>query len=206
MRKPRILINFGSYTDANLKKKADFILQSMTGSAVFTNPIPTLAVVQAAIDAYSAALVNAATSDRNAVAVKNECRATLIGLLKQLGMYVMIVANGNITDLTSSGFTLAKTPAPVYITAPGSPIMSIGVNAGQLKSAVPRVPGAKLYFHQITPDPLTDTSNWQSIDSSRSKNTFTSLDAGKKYWVRVVANGSGGQQAMGPAAISPYIQ
>src|SRR5260221_11065659 len=104
MRRPSILISFVKYTDANLKAKGYYIFQSMTNNPVFANPIPALIDVQTALNDYSTALLDAGSLDRNAVAQKNQTRATLEGLLRQLGLYVMIAADGNAADLTSSGY------------------------------------------------------------------------------------------------------
>ncbi len=84
----------------------------MTNNPSFPSPIPTLADVQEATGAYAEALNAAASLGRVAVAEKKAARATLQGLLAQLGTYVMFVANGDEARPATSGYTLAKIPQP----------------------------------------------------------------------------------------------
>jgi hypothetical protein len=203
--KPRVLINFSDYRDDALENKAESILQMMTGNVNFSDPIPPLTVVQAALTAYSEALVNAASKDIAKVAAKNAYRKNLELQLNQLGMFVNYAANGDAAKLATSGFTMAKTPASNQLESPGNVTLSNGVNTGELQSKVPVPKGAKSYLHQITADPLTENSTWESMASSRCTNTFTNLQPGKKYWVRVAAIGTKEQVAYSNVA-SQYVQ
>ena len=205
MKSAKLNINFSGYTDANLEQKAASILQNMTANLYFPTPIPTLADLQAALTNYNSALVNAADLGRVNVAEKNKARKVLELLLTQLGMYVMYIANGDAAILTSSGYTLSKTPEPQYITNPGVVIITNGITSGQLVSSVKAVKGGKSYLHQVTEDPITQSSVWDSTASSRSSYTFQNLEAGKKYWIRVAVVGSGEQIAYS-ANSSQYAQ
>src|SRR5258706_11468494 len=120
MRIQKISISFSKYSNADFLTKAEHILQSMTGNPAFTDPIPTIAELQAAVTKYSNDLVAAAGLGRNNVAKKNKSRQALELLLGQLGMFIMFVANGDAAILTSSGYTLTKDPQPAYITNVGS--------------------------------------------------------------------------------------
>ncbi|MEO6232113.1 MAG: fibronectin type III domain-containing protein [Ferruginibacter sp.] len=205
MKTAKIKISFSAYSDANLENKAASILQNMTGNPAFTDPIPTLSELQAALTAYSAALLSAASLGRVNVAEKNKTRKTLELLLSQLGMYVMYIANGDEVTLTSSGYSLAKTPEPQYITNPGNVTLTNGITSGELVAAVKAVKGAVSYLHQYTPDPLTAESVWDGVPGSRSSLTFKNLEVGKKYWFRVAAVGSGQQIAYSPTS-TQYVQ
>jgi hypothetical protein len=195
MKKVKALINFSKYTDAGLETKAGYILQLMTGNPSFTDPIPTLAELGLVLNSYSKALVEAAGLDRVKVAEKNKLRFKLEQMLSQLGTYVNYAASGDEAIITSSGFSVNKAPEPRIITNPGIPVITNGINSGQLVSSVKAVKGASVYLHEIAPDPLTDNSVWKSTPSSRSRFTFTDLQPGKKYWVRVAAIGSKDQIA-----------
>lgn len=200
MRTSKVTIGFSSYSDANLETKAGLILTSMTGNAAFAAPIPTLADLDLALKKYSDALVAAASLGRTNVANKNAIRQQLELLLSQLGMYVMYVANGDEAILTSSGFSLSKTPEPSYITNPGNVTLSNGVTAGQLTASVKTVKGANGYLHEICAEPPTDDTAWIKNPSTRSQFTFKDLQPGKKYWVRVAATGRAEQIAYSPVA------
>jgi len=203
MKFQKLNLSFSKYTDSNQLTLSQGISLSLTNNGFF--PGIDLAALQNAIPTYSNALNAATDRGRGNIALKNAARKELESVLQQLGLTVMSIANGDVSMLATTGFPMSKTPMPVYITNPGNVVLSNDITSGQLVSAVPTVQGARNYFHQITPDPITDTSNWQSNTSSRSKYTFTDLEAGKKYWVRVAVTGSGSQLAYGPAN-STFVQ
>ena len=200
MKTPKISISFSRFTDSAFETKAEHILASMTGNPVFTDPIPTLVDVQAAVTAYSPQLVGAAGLGRTAVAEKNKSRKILELLLSQLGMYVMYIANGDAAVLTSSGFTVIKEPESNFITNPGNVTLGNGVTSGQLEASVKAVKGARSYLHQITDVQPAEDTVWKSTPSSRSKYVFNNLVPGKQYWIRVAATASGEQVAYSPVA------
>lgn len=200
MRRAKISISFSSYTDANLQTKAELIIASMTPNAAFANPVPTITELQAALDQYSADLVAAASLGRTNVANKNASRQQLEMLMTRLGMYVMFVANGDEAILTSSGFSLTKTPEARFITNPGNVTLSNGITTGQMVDFVKAVAGANGYLHEICAELPTSVTIWTSYTSTRSQYTFTGLEPGKKYWVRVAATGRNEQIAYSPVA------
>ena len=205
MKIQKINLSFSGYTDSGFEQKAQHILASMTSNPFFPTPVPPLGDVEDAIADYSADLLAAATLDRTAVAKKNGSRQVLRVLLRQLGMYVMYIANGDVAILTSSGYTLSRQPELNYITNPGNVTLSNGVTSGQLQAAVKTVRGAKGYQYQIAEEEPTAETNWVSTSSSRSRFTFTNLLPGKRYWVRVAATGAGEQIAYSPVA-SQFVQ
>lgn len=200
MKMQRISTSFSYFTDANFEQKAEYILEQMNGNASFATPQPSLADVQTAVTAYSQALVEAAGQDRTLVAFKNEARRELEVLLGKLGMYVMNIALGNVAMLTSSGFTLLKSSEPLYIENPGNVTITNGVTSGELVVAVVSVKGAKSYLHQIATEQPTENTEWESTASSRSKFTYSNLQPGKQYWVRIAVVGSRGQIAYSPVS------
>jgi hypothetical protein len=200
MKMQKITTSFSGYSDANLEQKAAYILEKMTGNDFFPAPVPTMEDFGASISAYNAALTAAAGLDRVKVALKNEARLSLEILLAKLGMYVMNVALGNVAMLTSSGFTLRKPGDPQYIDNPGNVTIANGVTSGELVVSVAAVKGAKSYLHQLATELPTDATEWVSTSSSRSKFTYTELQPGKQYWLRVAAIGSREQIAYSPVA------
>ncbi len=195
MKMTKIKTAFSGYSDSHLETKADSILQNMTGNVNFPSPIPTLIELATALAAYSIALTKAADLGRLNVAEKNKARNTLELLLGQLGMYVMYIANGDEAILTSSGYSLAKANEPQYISFPGVVELVNGITSGELVASVKAMKGARSYNHQVTPDPLTPESVWDSTTTSRRSYTFKNLEPGKKYWFRVAVIGSDEQVA-----------
>lgn len=200
MKNSKISVSFTKFSDADILTKSEHILQSMTGNVSFPNPIPTLAELQTAIDAYSVALTNAKGLGKVPVAIKNQTRAVLEQLLFQLGMFVMYVANGDETILITSGYTLTRTPEPNYITSPGNVTLENGVTSGELVCAVKSQKAVKSYLHQITAELPAENTVWESNASSRSRYVFTNLQPGKQYWIRVAAIASNEQTAYSTVA------
>lgn len=201
MKMQKISTSFGNYSDANLEQKAEYIHEQMTANAgYFPTPDPTLAALKDAIAAYSTALVAAAGLDRTLVALKNEKRQSLEVILAKLAMYVMNVALGNVAMLTASGFTLLKQGEVQYITNPGNVTITNGITSGELVASVPSVKGARSYLHQISTVAPTDSTQWQTATTSKSKFTYSDLEPGKQYWIRVAVIGSRGQIAYSPVA------
>jgi hypothetical protein len=199
MKKVKLNLSFGRYTDDGLQAKAQSIILALTGNANFPNPLPPLATLQAELATYSAALAAAATNDVVKIAEKNEARLALEEVLVQLGLHVMAVSNGDIVMLTSSGFDLPKDKESAILEQPGSVSISNGITTGELVVKIPRVQGAYSYLFLITPDPMLPNSVWETVPSSRSSNTFQNLVPGIKYWIKIAAVGSGSQIAYTPA-------
>ncbi len=179
----RITNGFDKLSDANLEARANNIVASMTGNASFATPSPTLAVVQTAIDNYSAALAKAQTGSSYDKAYKNQKKGDLIDLLHSLGNYVLFTANGDELVAKSSGYNIAKGPSPApEVSAAVNQNLEDGANAGELKYSFDKVPGARSYMYQYAPDPLTENSTWQSQPGTIRKIVFSGLDSGKKYF------------------------
>jgi hypothetical protein len=191
----KVSISFDKFGDVNFQQKSQFIYGSLNGNPWYVNLVPALPEVKMAIDKYATDLAAAATRERNAVALKNQSRTVLEGLLKQLGLSVMTEANGDEAALVSSGFTLNKDREPSYITNPGNVTLSNGITSGQMISSIKVVAGGKSYVHEIASELPVDESMWVSHTSSASKFVFNNLVPGKQYWVRVAVIGSREQKA-----------
>ncbi len=185
----RLKTGFDSLSDPDFETKASSIYASMLGNTHFPTPTPDLPSIDAAIQDFSTAFIAAQKKDKDAVAVKNQLRDTLIGILIQLANSVMTTANGDKTMLISSGFDLAKEGESTPIVKPASISLTDGLNAGELVVKVPRIKGSIGYGPQYTTDPLTATSQWTTFMTSTSKYTFSNLQPAKKYWCRVAVVG-----------------
>ena len=197
---PKIGVSFGRYSDANFEQKAEHILKSMDGNADFPDPSPSMAVYGAAVSNYSAALTEAATLDRNAVAKKNEARQQLETLSTQLASYVMNRSNGNVRMLTGSGFTLTKKSEPRKLPEMGPVTLSSTGNSGEMRVSATALKGANGYVYEFTETAPTEATVWTSSASSTSKLVIKGLTPGKQYWFRVIATGARQQVQYSPVA------
>ena len=167
----------------------------MLPACYFPN-LPGLPEIRTAIDNFRAALVTAQNGGRMEIAEKNKSRKLLQDKLHQLGGYVTFTANGDKTILISSGFSLVKEPLPrPQIEAPQKLVVTNGTNPGEMLVKVTAVKGARSYYHEYTPDPLTESSQWVHEVNSQSKFVFKGLQSGKKYWFRSAVIGTRSQKA-----------
>ena len=151
------------------------------------------AALQAAADAYTAALVKAGTGNRADVADKNAKREVLVNLLRSLCRYVNLIADGDAAMLLTSGFDVSKDPQPVVITKPEIVRLEHGVASGQLVMSVKAVKGAYSYLHEYTTDVTLAPGSWVSTMSTSAKTTLSNLQPGTVYYCRVGAVGTNNQ-------------
>ena len=205
MKIPKLKTTFSRYTDADLEVLAGHVLTSMTGNASFPDPIPELTDLAAAITEYKESLIKAAALGRLNIADKNEKRQVLETLLTQLSFYVIYVAMGNVAILTSSGFPLTKERETSSLDSPGRIDLLQGKSTGELKVMTREaVKGAVSYVFEYADEPVTESTRWNYVPSSRSKYTLQGLTAGKLYFVRVGAVGRDASVTYSPVS-SSYV-
>ncbi len=190
----RINNGFDRLSDAELETTGQAILTAMTGNTNFPTPVPSLAQLGTALTDYVQSLAIAINGSNLEKAIKNDKRETLIENLHLLSNYVLFTAAGDRTIAQSAGMPMGKGPTPAPpLTKPENLRLSEGGNSGELRLLFDRVPGARSYLYQITPDPVSESSSWQSYTGTTRQYVFTGLVTGQKYWARVVAVGSGAQ-------------
>ena len=191
MKVLRITNGFTEMTDATLLLRANSIVASMTGNPAFTTPTPTLAAMSAAITAFQEAVQAAEGGDRQLIAVRNQVRSVLVNDLHMLGNYVLFLSAGDDVKATSSGFHIARTAAPLPpLMPPQGLVLKNGINQGELKLGCRRMKGAYAYQFEITPVPVTESSQWQTTLDTVSKHLFSGLESGREYACRVAAIGT----------------
>ena len=147
----RVLLNFTHDTDHAVEEVAGAVITGLDGSKIFTNLPVDLATVRAGLAEFTASIAAAAQGGRHATSDKRKKRHVLVGLLRQLALYVQANCNDDMPTLVSSGFQAANTsraqsplPQPV-ITAltPG--------NSGQLIVKVKAIRNARSYDVRYAP-------------------------------------------------------
>lgn len=93
---------------------AQAIATAMTGNPSFPSPVPAPAAIAKAIAALHAAESAALARTKGAVADRDDKRAALVNLLKQVPPYVQTVANADLetaaTVIQSAGIAVKKVP------------------------------------------------------------------------------------------------
>lgn len=192
-KQTKAIVCFVTETDSDLLTLAGSIIEGLTGNAYFQNPVPSIAVVTAVRDAYKESLVAAGSGKRTAIITKQESRLVLEDMLNKLGNYVNTIARGNDVALASTRFPLTKQPEPAYLGSFEKISLAPGANGGTLECKLTRVKNSKAYTFMITEDPQPDESLWRSYTTTMCSYTFTNLQPGKKYWVKVSVAGTRGQ-------------
>jgi hypothetical protein len=202
----RITNGLERLSDQNLRVKISAVIVSMTDNANFPSPQPSLATVQAALDAFANALAEATSGSSYQKAVKNDLRQELIKLAHSLSNYVLFASDGDAIKALSSGFDIAKEyGSSEPITKPMGLKLQDGPNAGELVFKFAKVKGARSYVYQYTQDPLTEQTMWMQQTGTTGKVVLKKLNSCKRYWCRVVAIGPKGQEAWSDA-VSRVVQ
>lgn len=189
----KAIINYSQLREAELASFAKSVYQSMLNNSNFPNPTPAMPAVLAATDAYADALVAAATRDRVAISKKNKLKVDLLDVLRNLGVYVNLVANGSNEIIDSSGLRRSKDREPVTLEVPVISSVDQGKQPGSVLINCISTKGAASYLYQATPDPITPNSVWKSLPDLRCKYEFNGLTEGALMWFKVVAVGTNRQ-------------
>lgn len=191
--------NFRLLGDAEFDSRALHVVNSMTENSHFPLLQDRIPPIKAAEEKFAADLAAAKTLGREAVALKNQSREILAGLLSNLALLIMAQTEDSVIMVTT-GFILRKKREPRVIIAPVSITLSAGINSGEIVLTVDRPKGAQSFLHQISDTVGTEERVWLSTASTSNKHLFSNLEPGKLYAVRSAAVGSKGQLAFSPIA------
>ena len=188
--------DYARLSDANLDFKAQAIITSLTGNTYFPTTVPALADFTTIKTDFSTAMENAISGDRTAIALKNQARKRLTGVMRLLAVNIEFQAEEDRAKLVSSGFDLAADGENVPpLAAPTEFRIMDGINRGELRFIVKRVPQAISYLHEYTEEPVTAESRWVSKISSSREHVFTGIRSGARVIGRTAAIGRKGQEA-----------
>ena len=182
-------------SDAQLIVDVGGIITGLTGNASYPAPSPTLAAVTAALNAFTTA-VNDAISNGGGVVLtsaKNDRRAELVALIRELASYVQVTCKGDMTVLLTSGFPIQKpTRNPIgQLPVPSDLTVTLGTYTGQLDASATPVFGAAVYNWRLS-TASAPTVVVQSAQTTAASNTFTGLTPGVVYNAEVNAVGAAG--------------
>jgi hypothetical protein len=180
-------------SDPQLIVDTNTINTGLTGNVSYPTPSPTLAAIQTALGDFSTALANAADGGITLTSIKNDKRAALAALLRELASYVQVACKGDLTILLSSGFPIQKpTRSPIgVLPAPTNMTVSLGARTGELDAAMPPVFGAAIYNWKLTAA-NAPTVILQTAQTTAASNSFTGLTPGVIYDIQANAVGSAG--------------
>jgi hypothetical protein len=182
-----------SDSDALLITDAGSIITALTGNASYATPAPTLAEVQTALDEFITSVADAADGGVTLTASKNDKRAALVALLRQLASYVQVACKGDLTVLLSSAFPIQKPQRfPIgVLPAPKNVTVTLGSRTGELNASAVPMPGAAIYNWRLA-TAAAPTVFVQSVQTTAASNTFDNLTPGVVYNIQANVVGSAG--------------
>ena len=198
---PRIKLNLRNLSIPDKVQKGRQIIAAMTNNAHFPNAHPPLPIVTDALATLeqSYASVQAAKADVKAKAsAQDDADIKVDQILGQLAAYVESIAGHDETIITSAGLATKSTRStPVFLSPPQGLSATPGDHEGVIDLSWKKVPHAKSYTIQMSPDPPTHESWTHAAIATASTATIENLASGKRFWFRVAAVG-----AMGPSGWS----
>ena len=123
---------------------------------------------------------------------KNDARAALTALLRELSSYVQLACKGDLTKLLTSGFSTQKAVrTPIGILPPPSVTVKLGQRSGDLAAKAAPMVGAAIdnWRVSLATSPAAAVLTAQTTAAS---NTFSGLTPGVVYQVSANAVSSAG--------------
>ena len=194
----RIVFPFKKSRDAEVAKTANRIISNVKGNSFFPDTSLVQELEKRTLK-FQNSMNAAADGGRTLIAIRKEDRRSLIGIMVQLGFYVMQISNGDRAKMLSSGFDLAKENGGAKVLATIQSMVVTCGNPGEANILVNAVKGARAYIHQYSTDPPSDAIAWVSETTAHRKHTFTGLKPLATYWFRVIAIGLNGQLTISDA-------
>lgn len=184
-------------TALDLVPYAQGIHDRMQGNALFPAPIPSLPVLQTAIDALKDANARvSAERGRSDFLAKQVALAELQRQMKRLAAYVSLVADGDEVIILSSGFGVRKKASPVVkLNIPQRLISRLTRTSGRVEMDWEVIPGAKLYhvYMSLTNAPFS----WKLVGTTtKSRFGKDDLTSGTFYWFAISAIGTAGESSL----------
>jgi hypothetical protein len=194
---PRIKLNLRNLSIPDKVQKGRQIVTAMTNNTNFSSPHPPLSEVTAALASLEQnyALAQAAKADVKAKATtQDDAEGKVDQILAQLAAYVESIAGNDEKIITSAGLaTKTYRSTPSFLSPPQALSATAGDHEGVIDLSWKKVPNAKSYTIQMSPDPPTAESWTQAAIATASARTIENLASGKRFWFRVAAIGAMGQ-------------
>jgi hypothetical protein len=191
-RQLRVLLSILYLPVALFLMAARSIVVALTGNTNYPTTYPALPDITTALDDLGDKIAAAAGRDKTAIAARNAAWETAKSLIRQLASYVQMHCQNDLAILLTSGFTAAKTPAPVGpLGAPQNVRLSRTKMSGQLQLRFKSVHGVTAgYTVQTASDPAGPFTDYLNTSTSRvlidGRTPLTTV------WVRVRATGAQG--------------
>lgn len=185
VKKVKVSLGYAKLSDAELLKRLQAILDSMTNNPAFPSPPVDMPTFKAGIDSLNTLVTNAIDGGKKTISAKRKQREAVIKMATQLGHYVEAASNNDLAVFNTSGFTaVSNTRIPPQ---PLQPVaiqwLDRGANTGQILVKLTSQTGAVSYELRYAVLPSGGAApNWVSLMLAGSKTvTVSNLTPGLTY-------------------------
>ena len=186
MKRIKVLLDFIKLAIAEKITFYRSVVADMTGNAFFPTPDVPLADAKTAVDALETASIEAKDGSHTAISIMHDKENATDEIFRKLAAYVERIADGNETQIISSGFRPTKQPVTKQKAALA---VEDGNNSGSVKLVAKAVDKAGSYIWQMAKGALpTDETGWITIGyTTQAINDVIGLEVAAKYYFRVAA-------------------
>jgi hypothetical protein len=179
----KVSLAFARASDMELDNFAQGVINRIIGNATYPPPPVTIASLQTAKNDFTMKIAAAHAGGKADTAAKNNSRQTLIGMLRQIAMYVQINCSDDMAPLLTSRFEAQSTNrASVTLEQPKGLVLTNG-SSGQLVASVSPVKNTNIYEGRAK---VADGRLAASVFTGDSQHIiFDGLTAGTMYTVQV---------------------
>jgi hypothetical protein len=200
----KVIISFEQFSEPNFQAVVGCIMAGLTDNPHFPLPwpalVPSLEQLRAAFVAYQEAYYASQTRDQLKIAQRNELRRVVTRMLRQIGVYLELVADGDQAKLATTGFELRRDAARSYgavvgtnpvtgtLDAPREFRMALGDHSGTLELNAISQAQALSYEVQITQGNPAVEADWKHLTMvpNLRRSLLEGLPSGA-LWLRVRA-------------------
>lgn len=192
----KVKIGFSGKTIPQQIQRARDITGKMTGNPGFVTPNPTIPDVILLTDKLEGAYIDALNGGKDKKAKMRIEQKALLSGIATLAAYVQTTSGGDETLILRAGFEVRKQPEPVSIPAAPQDVKVLpAVKEGELEIVWTPVKTAKSYVVEYVKDPLTEAGFIPVDIITKASVVIKDLEAGEKYWFRVLAVNTKGKSA-----------
>jgi hypothetical protein len=191
--KKSVKLSLADLSVEKLLTLADSVGTSMAGNARFPSPPVVIADLVKANDDLRAVHAKAVLSRSKVDFAEERSMVIVVGaMLRQLGDYVEMIANGDENIILSAGMPASKTreknPVPGQV---NQLVASFTGIPGSIAISWKRPQYSKYFRVYMSADP--ESGNWQLVDTISSRKMMVqNLASGKRFYFKVVPVGTAG--------------
>lgn len=204
MKKSKTSLGLKDLSPAEKVEYSKGIVQSMTGNANFTNPIPALSTVLTAANDLDTAITNAIDGGKSLVAIRRQKEEALDDCLTQLAHYVDSIAKGDPAIILSAGIPVKNgNTQPLPLNAPEHISASSNSTEGEIELEWDSVKRSRAFVVEQCEDIIVlpegrvrnpGNAGWKIIAVlTKRKLKVMNLVSGIKYAFRVYCVGAAGK-------------